>query len=357
MKNIFKNKVVIITGHTGFKGTWLTFWMHLLGAKIIGISKDIPTKPSLFKILKLEKEIINIRLDIRNLIKLKSIFKRYQPNFVFHLAAQSIVKRSYKEPIETFTSNTVGTLNVMESIRQVKKDCNSVIITSDKSYKNLEIKRGYHENDLLGGKDPYIASKASAEIVIQSYIQTFFKGKKNRKLFTVARAGNVIGGGDWSSNRLIPDCVRAWSKNKSVKIRSPHSTRPWQHVLEALRGYLILQIEMKKSKKIHGEAFNFGPNNFQNKKVIELINEIRKNWENISWKIKKDNKNNLESNLLKLNSSKANRVLKWKPILNFSTTIQMVSIWYKNFYNNKNTDIKKFTKKQILNYSKKIDLK
>ena len=174
MKNIFKNKIVIITGHTGFKGAWLTLWMYYLGAKIVGISKDIPTKPSLFKILKLNKKIIDIRLDIRNLKKLQKVFKKFQPNFVFHLAAQSLVKKSYQNPIETFTSNIVGTLNVMESIKQVKKSCNSVIITSDKSYKNLEIKRGYHEKDLLGGKDPYSASKASAELIIQSYIHTFY---------------------------------------------------------------------------------------------------------------------------------------------------------------------------------------
>ena len=357
MKNIFKNKIVIITGHTGFKGAWLTFWMYYLGAKIVGISKDIPTKPSLFKILKLNKKIIDIRLDIRNLKKLQKVFKKFQPNFVFHLAAQSLVKKSYQNPIETFTSNTVGTLNVMESIKQVKKNCNSVIITSDKSYKNLEIKRGYHEEDLLGGKDPYSASKASAELIIQSYIHTFYNSKNNKKLFAVARAGNVIGGGDWSEDRLIPDCIKAWSRKNIVKIRNPNSTRPWQHVLEALRGYLTLQVQMQKNKKIHGEAFNFGPKDNQNKKVIQLVEEIKKNWKNISWLIEKSNKENLESNLLKLNSNKAKKKLGWVPILSFSTTIEMISNWYKNFYNKKNVDIEKFTKDQIIQYGKKIKLK
>tara|TARA_X000000950_G_scaffold288332_1_gene404507 strand:- start:3401 stop:4474 length:1074 start_codon:yes stop_codon:yes gene_type:complete len=357
MKNIFKNKIVIITGHTGFKGTWLTFWMHHLGAKVVGISKDIPTNPSLFKILKLNKKIVDIKLDIRNLKKLQNVFKKFQPNFVFHLAAQSLVKKSYQNPIETFTSNTVGTLNVMESIKQVKKNCNSVIITSDKSYKNLEIKRGYHEEDLLGGKDPYSASKASAELIIQSYIHTFYNSKNNKKLFAVARAGNVIGGGDWSEDRLIPDCIKAWSRKNIVKIRNPNSTRPWQHVLEALRGYLTLQVQMQKNKKIHGEAFNFGPKDNQNKKVIQLVEEIKKNWKNISWLIEKSNKENLESNLLKLNSNKAKKKLGWVPILSFSTTIEMISNWYKNFYNKKNVDIEKFTKDQIIQYGKKIKLK
>lgn len=357
MKNIFKNKVIVITGHTGFKGSWLTFWMYLLGAKIIGISKDLPTKPSLFKILNLDKKIIDIRLDIRNLKKLKKIFKKFQPNFVFHLAAQSLVKKSFQEPIETFTTNTVGTLNVMESIKQLRGYCYSVIITSDKSYRNQEIKRGYHEKDLLGGTDPYSASKASAELVIQSYIHSFYQGKNNKKFFAVARAGNVIGGGDWSRDRLIPDCVKAWSKNKVVKIRNPNSTRPWQHVLEALSGYLTLQVQMKKNKKIHGEAFNFGPNITQNKKVIQLVRELKKNWKNISWSIKKSRKSGMEANLLKLNSNKAKSNLGWKPILNFSTTAQMVSNWYKSFYSQKSIYVQNFTKNQIMKYSKKIGLK
>ena len=206
MNKTFQNKTVIITGHTGFKGSWLTLWLKLLGAKIIGISKDIPTKPSLFKEAKLNKGIVDLRLDLKDLKKLKLIFKKYKPDFVFHLAAQSLVKESYNSPIQTFQSNTIGTLNVLECIRNLNKKCISIIITSDKSYKNLELNRGYKENDILGGKDPYSASKASAELIIQSYINSFFNSKSNNKIVAIARAGNVIGGGDWSKNRLIPDC-------------------------------------------------------------------------------------------------------------------------------------------------------
>ncbi len=352
---IFKNKKIIITGHTGFKGSWLTFWLYILGARIIGVSKDIPSKPSLFQELRLKNKVVDIRLDIANLSSLKKIFKKYQPDFVFHLAAQSLVKKSYNSPVETFKSNTIGTLNVMESIKQIKKKCYSVIITSDKSYKNLEIKRGYNENDILGGKDPYSASKAAAEHVIYSYIQSFYNKKKNNKYFAIARAGNVIGGGDWSKDRLIPDCMKAWSENRIVQIRNPNSTRPWQHVLEAIRGYLILIIKLQKNKNIHGQVFNFGPKQSQNKTVIQLLKEIRKKWKSISWKIVRYKKGDYESNLLRLDSKKAKNKLKWVPLLNFAETIEMVASWYKYFYKNKGLKIEDFTKNQIFNYNEKIE--
>ena len=353
IKNFFKNKKIIITGHTGFKGAWLTLWLKLLGAKIIGISENIPTKPSLFEKLKLNKEIKDIRLDIADLDSLKKIFNKYQPDFVFHLAAQSLVKKSYENPIKTFSSNTVGTLNIMESLKQVKKKCISVIITSDKSYKNLEIKRGYHEDDVLGGKDPYSASKGAAEIIIQSFIHSYFKTKNNNKFIAVARAGNVVGGGDWSSDRLIPDCIKAWSKNKTVFIRNPNSTRPWQHVLEALRGYIYLSIKLDENKKLHGEVFNFGPKNSQNKNVLELVFEMRKTWKKISWKIIKKKSQKYESNLLRLNSQKSKKKLKWEPKLKFNETVEMVTKWYMNYFNKK-VDINKFSRDQIHTYIKKI---
>ena len=239
-KKIFKNKKVIVTGHTGFKGTWLSLWLNTMGAKVLGISKNIPTDPSHFKSINLKKKIKNSKINICNYNKLSNVFKKYQPDFVFHLAAQSLVKKSYLNPIETWHSNTIGTLNVLESLKQIKKKVYVVIITSDKSYKNLEISRGYKEDDLLGGKDPYSASKGSAEFAIQSYIKSFFSNKKNNVFISVARAGNVIGGGDWSTDRLIPDCIKSYSNNKVAAIRSPNSTRPWQHVLEVIYGYLTL---------------------------------------------------------------------------------------------------------------------
>jgi CDP-glucose 4,6-dehydratase len=329
----FRNKTVIVTGHTGFKGSWLTCWLVLLGAKIIGLSIDIPSNPSHFNAIKLKRKITHKKIDIRNLKILKKTFKKYQPDYVFHLAAQSLVRRSYSNPVYTWETNTIGTLNVLESLKELKKNCVAVIITSDKSYKNLEIKRGYKEDDILGGKDPYSASKASAELAVQSYISSFFPLKKTKVFIGVARAGNVIGGGDWSENRLIPDCVKSWSKNKKALIRNPKSTRPWQHVLEAVSGYLLFALRLKKNKKLHGEAFNFGPNNTKNYNVIFLVKLIKKYWKATSWKVSNRGKKSFyESNLLKLNSNKAKKKLRWKCILSFAETISMVANWYKNYY-------------------------
>ena len=348
----FKNKKVIVTGHTGFKGSWLVLWLKLLGAKIIGISLNSPTKPSHFDKLNLKKKIIHINLDIRNLKKLEKIFKKFQPDFVFHLAAQSLVKKSYRNPIETFGTNTIGTLNVLESLKKIRKKFSAVIITSDKSYKNLTIKRGYHENDLLGGEDPYSASKGAAELIIQSFCKSYFKNDKKKNI-AVARAGNVIGGGDWSDDRLIPDCVKSWSKYKKVLIRNPKSTRPWQHVLEALRGYLILALQLYNDNKLHGEPFNFGPKNSQNKDVITLVKQMKKNWNKVTWKEANKQNQLFEAKLLKLNSLKAEKRLRWKPILNFAETVKMTTEWYKNYYENKK-NIREFSIKQIKNYTKKL---
>jgi len=348
----FKNKKVLITGHTGFKGSWLTSWLVMLGAKVTGLSINIPTTPSHFKAIKLKNKINHKKMDIRNLKLLKKTFKKYQPDYVFHLAAQSLVKKSYYDPIYTWETNTIGTLNVLESLREIKKNCIAVLITSDKSYKNLEIKRGYKENDILGGKDPYSASKASAELAIQSHISSFFPLKKTKVLVGIARAGNVIGGGDWSENRLIPDCVKSWSKNKRVLIRNSQSTRPWQHILEAVRGYLLLALTLKKNKKLHGEAFNFGPENTKNYSVIFLIKLMKKYWKEISWKMpNKKKKSFYESNLLKLNSNKAKIKLKWKCILTFAETISMVANWYKSYYS-KPKQIQKVSLNQINEYEK-----
>jgi len=331
----FNNKKVLITGHTGFKGSWLTMWLNILGARVVGISNNFPSSLNHYKLLNLDKKILSKNLDIRNLKVLKRFIRKYQPDFVFHLAAQSIVKTAYEDPIKTWSTNAIGTVNILESLRQLKKKCVAVIITSDKCYENLEIKRGYHENDRLGGKDPYSASKASADIAIKSYIKSFFSHKNNKVFIATARAGNVIGGGDWSSNRLIPDCVRSWSKKKKVLIRSPNSTRPWQHVLEAIYGYITLAINLNKNPSLHGEAFNFGPANNQNYKVVSVIKLMKKYWQNVSWKLyKNNNKIFKESSLLKLNSQKAEKNLRWKSILTFKENISLVANWYKNFYLN-----------------------
>ena len=353
-KNYFKNKKVLITGHTGFKGSWLSLWLHLLGAKVIGVSKDIPTKPSLFAELNLKKKIIHKRIDIRNFSKFYEVFTKYKPDHVFHLAAQSLVKKSYENPVNTFTSNSIGTLNLLECLRKINHKCISVLITSDKSYRNLEIDRGYHEEDLLGGIDPYSSSKASAELIIKTYFECFLKNKINQKL-AIARAGNVVGGGDWSENRLLPDCVKSWSKNKKVLIRNPNSTRPWQHVLEALYGYLILSVKLSQKKNINGEPFNFGSNHSENKSVISLLKEAKKSWKNVGWKVNKNKHQFYESKLLKLNSNKAKKELGWKPILKFEESVKLITDWYKNFLKYKRSNTFEFSQFQINEYSNKLE--
>ncbi len=350
MKKFFNNKKVLITGHTGFKGSWLTFWLEKLGANICGVAKDIPTNPSLFKVLNLKGKIIDHRVDIRNLLKLKKIVKNFKPDYVFHLAAQSLVKKSYEDPTNTFTTNAIGTCNVLESIRLLKNKCSIVIITSDKSYKNIEISRGYKETDELGGYDPYSASKGCAEFIIQSYIKSYFSNKKNLKI-AITRAGNVIGGGDWSNNRIIQDCFKSWSLKKAVTIRSPNSTRPWQHVLEVLSGYLTLAIKLNNKTNLNGEAFNFGPKNIQNKRVIDVIKQIKTLSPKVKWKLKKL-KTFKESKLLKLNSFKARKKLNWKNRLSFNETIKMTTQWYEMFYKQKN--MSRVTFQQIKEYEKKL---
>ena len=354
LKNIFKNKKVIVTGHTGFKGSWLSLWLNTMGANVIGISKNIPSTPSHFSAINLKKKINHIEIDMCDFKKLSKLFKKYQPDFVFHLAAQSLVKKSYLNPLETWNSNTIGTLNLLESLKLVKKKTYVVIITSDKSYKNIEISRGYKENDLLGGKDPYSASKGSAEFAIQSYINSFFSHKKNNIFIGIARAGNVIGGGDWSEDRIVPDCVKSYSKNKTAIIRSPKSTRPWQHVLEVIYGYLILASKLNLNKKLHGEVFNFGPRKQSNYTVVYLLSKIKQYWPNFKWKVKKNKNKFFESKLLKLNSNKAKKKLNWQSILNIDESAKLVADWYSFFYKNKRQNLYQLSVKQINYYVEKI---
>tara|TARA_B100001123_G_C15273459_1_gene1011203 strand:+ start:194 stop:1297 length:1104 start_codon:yes stop_codon:yes gene_type:complete len=352
MKNlkIFKNSNVIVTGHTGFKGSWLVAWLKNLGANVMGLSINEPTKPSHFKVSKINSGIKDIRIDIKNKKKLEKTIIRYKPKFLFHLAAQSLVGISYAKPDVTWQTNVIGTLNILESVRKLKNKCNVVIITSDKCYLNREIQYGYKEDDILGGKDPYSASKASAELVVKSYINSFFSHKKNKIKIATARAGNVIGGGDWANYRIIPDCVRSWSKSKTAFLRNPNATRPWQHVLEAVGGYLCLAINLNNNEKIHGESFNFGPNLSKEYSVFDLVKTMGKYWKDVKWKkIKKTKKNFYESELLRLNCKKSKKFLKWKSILKFNETVKMVSNWYKSYYENPKL-IYKITKEQIKNY-------
>ena len=351
----FKNKKILITGNTGFKGSWLSIWLLKMGAHLVGISKDTPTDPSLFETLGLEKKIKHYQFDLSNLENTREVIKKEQPDFIFHLAAQALVSVSYEKPIETILSNTLGTANLLESIRDYDKELIVVLITSDKSYNNIEWPWGYKETDVLGGKDIYSGSKAASEIIIRSYFESFFKNKKNIRI-GVSRAGNVIGGGDWAKDRIIPDCIRSWNKSESVKVRSPKATRPWQHVLEPLSGYLLLAIRLKEDAKLNGEAFNFGPTANLNKSVVSLIIDLYASWhkkQNKYYEIT-DNIPFNEAGLLKLNCDKALFYLNWSPSLDYKQTISLVGQWYSDFYDKKDAIYSK-TLDQIDYFENKIN--
>ena len=348
--NFYKNKKVLITGHTGFKGTWMTCWLLELGANVVGVSDEIPTNPSMFLELNIEDKISHNLFDIRDFDKISSLINVEKPDIIFHLAAQAIVSKSFKDPLLTISTNVIGTINVLESLKQIEHDIKCVLITSDKSYFNVEWPWGYKETDRLGGKDIYSGSKAAADILIESYFHTFLKEKSNVKL-AVGRAGNVIGGGDWAKDRIIVDCMIAWNNNQKVEIRSPKATRPWQHVLEPISGYLTLGTKLDEN--LDGEAFNFGPNSSMNKSVLELIKSIGEKWNNNGEELYSISKNStpfIESNLLKLNCDKALFHLKWKSTLDYEFTHQFVSEWYYEFYINK-IDMYEFTIFQIDQFS------
>ncbi len=346
LADVFNNSKVLITGHTGFKGSWLTLWLHKLGAKVFGISDCIPTVPSHFRDASISELIEDLRLDILKINELENAINEIEPDYIFHLAAQPIVKESYVNPLKTWNSNTFGTLNILDVLRKRKKSCIAVFITSDKAYDNQEWPWGYRENDKLGGPDPYSASKGAAELAISSYFRSYFKYQDFDIRVSSARAGNVIGGGDWAKDRIVPDCIRSWSLGKSVMLRNPESTRPWQHVLEPLRGYLILAASLKMNKNINGESYNFGPSSEQNKTVMELVKSLSKffKFSEIDTIFEDGIKN--ESNLLKLNCDKALNDLAWSPILNFSQTIEFTAEWYKT-YLEKPDSIKQISMNQI----------
>ena len=343
----FKNKSVLITGHTGFKGSWLTAWLVKLGANVVGIALNPPTNPSHFVSAKLSTEIKDLRIDVRNQQEVENVIVNVKPDIVFHLAAQSLVQKSYENPIETWQTNVLGTINVLESLRRLHSPCAAVIITSDKCYKNIEQTKGYVETDELGGYDPYSASKGSAEIAIHSYIRSYFQLENSSVRIGSARAGNVIGGGDWANDRIIPDCVRSWSQNELVKLRNPNATRPWQHVLEPLSGYLTLALALQSNPKLHGEPFNFGPRPEEDHSVLELVKEMSLYWDRVKWKdISNEPNEYYESSLLKLNCAKSLELLSWYSTMNFKETIHMTAEWYKLFYTTPN-EILNITNKQI----------
>ncbi|MBI3632688.1 MAG: CDP-glucose 4,6-dehydratase [Candidatus Vogelbacteria bacterium] len=349
--HIYNRRRVLITGHTGFKGSWLTAWLLKLGAEVFGVSKDIPTQPSMFEELGLKGRVKHIQQDIRDLSAVQKLIHNIQPDFIFHLAAQSIVSTSYIDPAQTISTNVIGTMNILEALRTMERPCIAVLITSDKCYDNVEWVWGYRESDQLGGKDVYSGSKGAAELVIKSYLHSFFQNGHPVRL-AVGRAGNVIGGGDWAQDRIVVDCMRAWSEGRIVEIRSPQSTRPWQHVLEPLSGYLTLGQTLAQQAQLHGEAFNFGPRAELKRTVVELLEDLSKHWgfthSSEAYQVT-DHVPFHEAGLLKLNCDKALFHLQWEPTLDYSETIRLLGDWYKTFYRAKG-DMYALTLDQIASY-------
>ncbi len=329
----FKNKTVVVTGQTGFKGAWLTAWLKQLGANVVGIALDPPSVPSHFEVANLAAGMTDLRIDVRDRAAIEQAIVSAQPDFVFHLAAQALVRRSYDDPMETWQINVMGTLHVLEGLRKLDQPCAAVIITSDKCYDNVEWVWGYRETDAMGGPDPYSASKGAAELAIRSHIKSYFPTATSKVRIASARAGNVIGGGDWAVDRIVPDCVRAWSSHNSVDLRNPHSTRPWQHVLEPLSGYLSLAVALSKKPELHGEPFNFGPLAQQNHSVLQLVQQMAAHWDRVNWKdVSEAGSGPYESGLLKLNCDKALHYLHWHAVMNFEDTVRMTAEWYRAYY-------------------------
>lgn len=330
---IYKDKTVLVTGHTGFKGSWLVYWLKQMGAKVIGYSLSAPTTPNHFDLLTLD--IVSVLGDIRDLEKLEHTFVTYKPDIVFHLAAQALVRPSYANPIETYETNVMGTLKVLEACRkhQVKAIVN---ITSDKAYENKEWIWGYRENDPMGGYDPYSSSKGCADLLANSYRNSYFNindyKKSHQTLLATCRAGNVIGGGDWAQDRLMSDIMVSLSQDKKVSIRNPKATRPWQHVLEPLSGYLQIGQKLLEEKVEFAEAWNFGPSDEGSICVEEVIHHVKKYWDAIDYEIYQVSNQLHEANLLKLDCSKAHIKLNWKDVWNSEITFKKTVQWYKSFY-------------------------
>jgi CDP-glucose 4,6-dehydratase len=345
--DIYRGKKVLITGNTGFKGSWLSIWLMELGAEVLGVSLEPKNKLDNFNVSNLKTKTDTKIQDIRDYDSISSVFEEFKPEMVFHLAAQALVSTSYDDPRLTFETNFIGTLNILEAIKNQDSVKAGVLITSDKCYKNIEQIWGYRENDLLGGNDPYSASKACAEILINSYIKSCMTN--NKALIASSRAGNVIGGGDWSENRLIPDSFKALYDDRPIIIRNSDSTRPWQFVLEPLKGYLMLGEQLLSGSENHVGSWNFGPPQDNIFTVGEVVEYIIRLW----GKGEMQNKNNnmfSESNLLQLDCTKSITQLGWKPSLDFKSSFRFVTDWYKYLKENDNIDMYQFCVDQINEY-------
>lgn len=343
-KDIYQGRRVLLTGHTGFKGSWLSLWLNELGAEVTGIALPPATEPNHWNLIEVDTE--DRRHDIRDASTLAAVVAETRPEIVFHLAAQPLVRRSYREPLETWTTNVMGTANLLEACRLTNSVRAIVIVTTDKCYENNEWVWGYRENDRLGGHDPYSASKAGAELVAASYRSAFFNSPDSPLLAT-ARAGNVIGGGDWSEDRLIPDLVRAVTGQLSLEIRSPNATRPWQHVLESLSGYLLLGQNLLEGRKDFAQAWNFGPEPEGNRKVADVLDQLAAYWPNVRWHTTIQPQPH-EATLLYLDSSKSHNLMKWQPVWQLEQALAATADWYRTWLEQGHVE----SRKQISDYVK-----
>ncbi|MDO8644142.1 MAG: CDP-glucose 4,6-dehydratase [bacterium] len=356
MKKLFEKayegKRVLVTGHTGFKGSWLSIWLRSLGAHVIGYALEPNTTPSLFKAAQLESKLDHYAKDVRNFSDLLTVVKKTRPEIVFHMAAQPLVRASYQSPRETYETNVMGTVNLLEVLRQVGGVRSTVIITSDKCYENREIDYAYKEEDPMGGFDPYSSSKGAAELVVQAYRRSFL----SQEGLASARAGNVVGGGDWAEDRILPDCIRALVSKEPVFVRNPQAIRPWQHVLEPLSGYLWLGAQLLKNPKKFSGPWNFGPNPEGNVTVRQVVELVLKEWGSGQWTSppkKPDEKTVHEAHLLKLDCTKAQNLLSWKPVYSIAECLRESTNWYQAFYLEQNKDMEAFTREQIDRYVQK----
>ncbi len=350
--DVFRGESVLVTGHMGFKGGWLALWLRRLGAIVHGYSLRMPSTPGLFALARIEAAVNHHIGDVRDLERLRGVFRAARPRFVFHLAAQPIVSAAYADPLETFSCNAIGTATVLEALRSADWPCAAVIVTSDKCYENVEWSWGYRESDRLGGSDPYSGSKAAAEVIAQAYLRSFFAPDRQPVRIATARAGNVIGGGDFAADRIVVDCVTAWSCARPVRLRSPDATRPWQHVLEPLSGYLALARALATSAAQHGEAFNFGPPPGPGRRVVELIEALAQYWDLPADMAPFEVVERVpfhEAGLLTLACDKARQVLRWRPTLGFEECVALTGAWYRDVLH-AGTDARVTTEAQIAQY-------
>ena len=350
---VYDGKTVLVTGHTGFKGTWLSLWLRMLGAKVVGFSLPPPEgEESMYDRLGLENRIVSVIGDVRDLDHLADTIHLHRPSAIIHMAAQSLVNRSYREPRETFETNVMGTINLLEALRAEETVHACTVVTSDKCYANDGRDHAYKEDDCLGGRDPYSASKAAAEIVAASYRSSYFSSSSSTMTLSTARAGNVIGGGDWAEDRIVPDIIRSLRAGRSIAIRNPSSVRPWQHVLEPLHGYLLLTAKMIEHADGCTGSWNFGPDH-RDCTVIDLVGRFIGIWGSGSWHhAKADSKNQAEAKILRLDSTKAKTLLGWCPRLTLDEALTMTADWYKADVSGSH-DMSGFSERQIRYYADK----